>query len=146
MTTFDDSYAQAKGHPPSADMTVCVDFDGTICPWGPLMEDRPPFRGVRKALKRLRAAGYRIVILTSRLSREWHADEAARRGVDADDFGAEQFEFLASYMIRWGLPWDCITAEKVPALVYFDDRASRVGCVDYELRDSVRGFLEGVKA
>ena len=139
--TNDDSYAQEKGHPPSAANTVCIDFDGTICPWGPLMEDRPPFRGVRKALKLLRDAGYRIVILTSRYSREWWADEAKTRGGHPGIFGWEQAAFVSEYMDRYGLPCDDITAQKVPALAYFDDRARAVWSEDGDLKKAIGFFL-----
>jgi hypothetical protein len=139
--THDDAYAQANGHPPSAAKTVCIDFDGTICPWGPLTEDRPPFLGARVALRGFRDQGYRIVILTSRASLQWWEAEARVRGVDTLVFGFRQLSFVAKYLNRWGLDYDEITSEKVPALAYFDDRAVRVEPVDYALSAAVYEFF-----
>lgn len=136
-----DSETQANRIAPCATTTVCIDFDGTIVPWGPLDEDRAPFCGVSDALWDLAAQGYRIVILTSRLSQEWWEAEATARGVDAEAFGAEQTEYVTDYMKRWALPYHLITAEKVPALAYFDDRAIRVSEWDHAFITAVGRFL-----
>jgi hypothetical protein len=141
VSDHDDAYAQKNGHPPSAAKTVCIDFDGVILPWGPLMGHRRPFAGAKEALEDLRAKGYRIVILTSRLSPEWWDAEAASRGVNATDFGTAQARFLLRYLARWGLPYDRVTAQKVPALAYFDDRAIRVPSESCGLLDAVDDFV-----
>jgi hypothetical protein len=139
---YDDSYAQDNGHPPVAARTVCVDFDRTIIPWGPLMEPREPFAGAREALQRLRDAGYRIVILTSRMSETWWTSEADARGVEASEFGTAQLRYVRAVLEQYGLPFDRITAEKVPAIAYFDDRAWRVSPGERSLDNAVRAFLK----
>lgn len=121
--------------------TVCVDFDGTIFPWGPLMEEHPPFAGVRGALLALREYGYRIVVLTSRLSPEWWQAEAFQRKEDMFIFGQEQVEYVHKLLNKHGIPYDEITAEKVPALAYFDDRAVHVEGKPYALWGKVDRFL-----
>ena len=141
LQVVDDEYAQENGHPPCAAETVCIDFDGTICPWGPLMEDRPPFCGVKDALRALAMQDYRIVILTSRLSPTWWAAEAEVRGVKPLAFGAEQIQFVTDYMARWGLPYDALTCEKVPALAYLDDKAWRVAPADHAFGLAVGEFI-----
>ena len=138
---MNDSYAQENGHPPVARRVVCVDFDGVVQPWGPLDGSRPPFNGVREALHTLRKEGFRIVILTSRLSPTWWEDEVTRNGEDPVVFGAKQALVVANYMRENDLPYDRITSEKIPAEAYFDDRAVRVNPNDWWLLDAVRDFL-----
>lgn len=137
----DDSYALEHGHPTVAAATVCVDFDGTIIPWGSLDGSPAPFAGARDALLRLKAAGYRIVILTSRASTSWWDAEALARGVDPVAFGSEQLRYVIDLLERHGIPFDEVTAEKVPALAYFDDRARSVERADGSLADAIAAFL-----
>lgn len=111
---------------PSAQKVVCVDLDATIIPWGPLEEIRPPFSGVVRAMTNLREAGFRIVILTSRLSKTWHEHEAVARGIDATAFGYKQLQLTLAILDAAGIPYDDVTSEKVPAVAYFDDKAIRV--------------------
>lgn len=67
----------------------------------------------------LREKGYTIVIFTSRLSTVWHRHEGRDpvKGIFA------QVEYLQEYFNRYNLVADHVTAEKVPAQVYIDDRA-----------------------
>jgi histidinol phosphatase-like enzyme len=96
--------------------TICVDFDGTIVRWGDLMADPPTFEsGAVDAISALAAWGYRIVILTSRLSGEWLRAARLKR--------ADQMAYVHDALIDAGVPFDLITCEKVPALYYIDDRA-----------------------
>lgn len=142
----DDAYAQANGHPPVAASTVCVDFDRTIIPWGPLMEPREPFRGARDALVRLKESGFRVIVLTSRASPSWWASEAELRSVDASEFGREQIGYVKGVLDSYGVPYDRITSEKVPARAYFDDNAWRVSPADGSLLRAVTAFLRGDRA
>jgi hypothetical protein len=100
----------AAGHPPVAAGTVCVDFDGTIFPFGAV-----------SAVKQLKDRGYRIVIFSSRFSRTWHEHE----GWDHEVALAEQKRLVAKALDAHGIPYDDMTAEKIPALAYFDDKAWR---------------------
>ena len=126
---------------PSGHRVACVDFDGTLAPWGPLMEVGAPFPGAKEAIGKLKAHGYRIVILTSRLSPRWWADEAHARGVNARIFGEEQTSYVKAYLRTYLIPFDEVTAEKVPAEVYFDDRAIGVSEA-FSLWDAVADFME----
>ena len=112
-----DRLAIARGHPPEAHRVVCVDFDGVLYPFGMLMEAPAPMEGAVRAMQRLRKAGYRIVILTSRLSTLW------LRG--AGQTAEAKTQYIAGVLDRDGIPWDDITAEKVPAEAYIDDKAIR---------------------
>jgi hypothetical protein len=107
--------------------TACIDFDDTIAPWGALFKTPPPFLGVAEALRDLAATGWTIVCLTSRASPTWWHDAYPAHGFDdAEAFGQANIAHIAEYMERYGIPCDRITAEKVPAAVYIDDRAIRV--------------------
>lgn len=114
-----EAHAKEHGHPPAAQGVVCVDFDGTIAPWGDLFGFPPPLPGAKDFLDSLRAQGYKIVIFTSRLSSVWHQSEGREPhlGIMA------QVGYLTEYFQRYGLQGDSITAEKVPAMAYIDDRA-----------------------
>lgn len=119
-----DSYSRKNGHPPSAAKVVCIDFDGTIVPWGGLLDPKKkPFPGAAEAIQALRDSGWRIVILTSRMSPSWWRAEAITRGVNQWEFGRQQKAYVAGLLTKHGIPFDKITAEKVPAQAYFDDKA-----------------------
>lgn len=116
---IDEAKAKANGHPPVADGVVCVDFDGTIAPWGDLFGFPPPLPGAKEFLEMLVDKGYTVVIFTSRLSTVWHASEGrdVARGI------MEQVDYLYEYFHRYELPADSVTAEKIPAMAYIDDKA-----------------------
>jgi hypothetical protein len=141
--TYRDQWASAHHAPPSAAQTVCIDLDGTIIPWGSLARVRQPFPGVVAALTELRRRGYHIVIWTSRLSPRWWAAEAQQRGVDVAAFAEAQRRMVGRLLV--GIPHDEVTAEKLPALAYFDDRAVRVSG-DYPLDRALRDFMASQEA
>lgn len=101
----------------SARRVACIDFDSTLYPWGPLFAQPDPLPGAPEAMRRLKAAGYRIVIFTSRLSPTWL--EAAKYTA------SDQLDHITAMLWRDGIPFDLVTSEKVPAEVYVDDRAIR---------------------
>lgn len=113
-------FAIENGHPPVADGVICIDFDKTIFPWGKTLHDydSSPFEGAAEAIRAFKEAGLTIVILTSRASRTWW---------DAEGFSDEeciaQTEFVRRKLYDYDIPWDRITAEKVPAIAYIDDKA-----------------------
>lgn len=124
-------------HPPIANKVVCIDFDGTIVPWGPLMARKEPFNGVPEAIRRLKELGYTIVIFTSRLSPAWFRNE----GHDVE----EQYEYVALTLRAAGIPYDRITSEKVPAEAYFDDKAIRVSYPFFPLDVMIGDFIRQAK-
>jgi hypothetical protein len=105
-----------NGHSPDAKGVVCVDFDGTLVPWGPLMNpESQPLPGAVEAVQKMKNAGWRILIYTSRLSPSWHSASGEKY--------EEQLQYVVDTLNRLGIPFDGITAEKVPAEAYIDDRA-----------------------
>lgn len=115
-------------HPSVANGVVCVDFDATIFPWGKVLNDyeNEPFPGVVEAMQRLRREGYRIVILTSRLSKTWAKSEVGDNGWEQAIFLDQQHAFISEMLTKHDIPFDLITSEKVPALAYIDDKAMEV--------------------
>lgn len=110
---------EGQTHPPSAGKRVLIDFDGTIVPWVPdLMGEREPFPGAAVAIRELHRKGYEVIIFTSRLSPSWCA--SVNSGVH------EQREYVETILDYYDIPFHQITAEKLPAAVYFDDKAVRV--------------------
>lgn len=98
---------------------ICVDFDGTLFPWGPLDGDDPPLDGAREFMYRLREAGYYIIIFSSRLSSTWHSE----MGWKLQHAWIAQSKHIMQRLDNYDIPYDDITCEKVPARWYIDDRA-----------------------
>lgn len=119
----DEMFGIEKGYAPTAHRVLCIDFDATLYPWRPVYEQPDPLPGAVAAMNRLKAAGYRLVILTSRLSPSW----LTATGYTAND----QRDLIEGMLKRDGIPYDEITAEKVPAEAYVDDRAIRFSPGDW---------------
>lgn len=126
-------------HPPAANGVVAVDFDATIKPWrGGLLGFEEPLPGAPEAVRLLKDAGYTVFVFTSRLSPVWHQHE----GWETSQATREQVEFIREYCERFDIPADYVTADKIPAIAYFDDKAVRVS--EYmPLLDGVKEFLSG---
>lgn len=111
-------------HPPVAEGVICVDFDKTLWEWGDLdIMKSKPLPGAVEAVRALKEAGYSIVIFTSRMSRTWWKDEAPRHALTVKAFADWQDFAVKRALARAGIPYDRITAEKVPAIAYIDDKA-----------------------
>lgn len=122
MNKEDHDYGMAKGHSPVADKVVCVDYDGTIFPWGPLISyQTPPIAGAVQAVKAFAEAGFRVVIFTSRMSPTWlkatYGDEGWEQSREY------QRMYIETMLDAYEIPFDDITCEKVPAVAYVDDKA-----------------------
>lgn len=113
----DEQYGMQNGYAPIAHKVVCVDFDSTLYPWRPVYEQPDPLPGAPEAIRRLKAAGYRVVIFTSRLSPTWLASTKYT--------ASDMLDHIEAVLKRDDIPFDQITAEKVPAVWYVDDRAIR---------------------
>lgn len=123
-------------HPPSAEGVVLVDFDNTLAPWGRLFSVTEFLPGAIDAMHLLKERGFRIGIFTSRLSPSWHVAE----GRDPTWGPQQQRDYLEGLLIEHGIPFDFITAEKVPAVLMLDDKAMRV-TEERPLLEAVRDFL-----
>jgi hypothetical protein len=132
--TEQDEKVKENGHPPVADGVVCVDFDGTIAPFGDLFGFPPPLPGARDFLLGLKARGFEVIIFTSRLSTVWHAHE----GRDPAQGIFAQVAYLTEYFNRYDLPSDGVTAEKIPAIAYIDDKA-----IEFTSWESVKYHFNG---
>ena len=90
--------------------TVAIDFDGVINPMtcGYLIADRvppdPPTVGIKELIDELRNNNYQVVIMTCRCSFP----------------GGEKS--VQEYLDMYNIEVDLITDQKVPAIVYLDDR------------------------
>lgn len=90
--------------------TVVFDFDGVIHSYtsgwkGPNIIPDPPVPGIKEAIAAIRAAGYEVVVVSTRC--------ATREGLTA----------VRQYFFENGITVDAIKMEKPPAIVYIDDRA-----------------------
>lgn len=115
MNTSSEDYGMVNGHSPIAKNVVCIDFDGTLYPFAPLFSRARPNPGAVAAMKALKAAGFKIIIFTSRMSPTWTFSE--------HESLTGQYNYIQDILLRDGIPFDEITSEKVPAVAYVDDRA-----------------------
>lgn len=122
--------------------TICIDFDNTIIPWGPVWRISRPFSGVRDAIKELEKQGYYIYILTSRLSEIYCRAEYLNFGFKSPkEFWDKQYDFIIHLLDLNGIPFHAIGAEKVPAIAYFDDLAIKV-TPEYPLPAAIYDLIE----
>lgn len=105
------------GHPPIANKVALIDFDGTLYPFGHLFNFPAPLPDAAETVKMLKEKGYRIGIFTSRLSKRWLATVNQNK--------KEHRLYIKEICKRDSIPVDFITAEKVPAEFYIDDKAIR---------------------
>ena len=90
--------------------TVVFDFDGVIHSYtsrwnGPACIPDPPVPGIKEAIAEIRAAGYEVVVVSTRC--------ATKEGHGA----------IRAWLIDHGIEVDAVKMEKPPAIVYIDDRA-----------------------
>lgn len=123
--------------PPVGQKVICVDFDGTLFQWGDLYEKMPPFQGAVDAMRAFKSAGYEIVIFTSRMSPTWWEAE----GMDMNKAFVTQQGFCQKRLTDFGIPFDRITAEKVPAEYYIDDKALNFSGSTHAWKDIQREVL-----
>lgn len=99
-----------------------IDLDRTIHKYtkswddGTLYDD--PFPGAKKVIEWLKSIGYEIVIFTTRASEE----NAKEHGQDL----REQIEIIENWLKLHDIYYDRITAEKLNADFYIDDKAIHI--------------------
>lgn len=90
--------------------TVVFDFDGVIHSYtsgwqGVGVIPDPPVPGIKEAIDNIRAAGYEVIIVSTRCSTE------------------EGAKAIGEYLSKHDICVDDVRKEKPPAIVYIDDRA-----------------------
>lgn len=90
--------------------TVVFDFDGVIHSYrtgwqGTAIITDPPVPGIKEAIDEIRAAGYEVVVVSTRCN---------------SPFGRDA---IRAFLSTYGIQVDAVKAEKPPAIVYIDDRA-----------------------
>jgi hypothetical protein len=134
---FDAQTVIDAGHPPVASGKILVDWDGVIQRFGMIFDhESEPMPGVVATMQELKRAGYTLIVFTSRLSKAWHDSE----GWDHETAVREQTEYMTEFCKRHDIPVDGFTAEKIPAVAYFDDKAWRAEG-DYGLQRASSVFL-----
>jgi len=99
-----------------------IDLDGTIHKYskghadGSIYDD--PFKGAKEVIEWLKRNGYEIVIFTTRASQ----NNAAEQGGDH----REEIKKVGQYLNKHGIHFDRITAEKLAADFYIDDKAIHI--------------------
>ena len=110
-----------------AKQTVVFDFDGVIHSYtsgwkGQAVIPDEPVSGIKEAINNIRAAGYEVVVVSTRCA-------------TPEGHGA-----VRAWLIDHGIDVDDVKMEKPPAIVYIDDRAI---CFDGDastLLDKIHAF------
>lgn len=107
--------------------TVVFDFDGVIHSYtsgwlGVTNIPDPPVPGIKEAIAEIRAAGYEVVVVSTRT---------------ADVLG---FQAVRAWLMDNDIEVDRVCAEKPPAIVYIDDRAICFDGNPASLLDKIRRF------
>ena len=116
---------------------IMIDFDQTIHKYSvgwidDIIYDEP-IGGAKEVIKQLRSDGHQVIIFTSRLSETANGKEGA----------IKQKGMIESWLKKYGIEVDGITAEKLPAEVYIDDRGLHFnGQWDKELYQEIKLRLE----
>lgn len=122
------------GQPPEADKVILVDFDSTLYPFGHMFSAPEPIPGAVKFMNDLKNAGYKVGIFTSRLSETWLKSASQDK--------LKHIAYITSVCTRDKIPFDFITAEKIPSEKYIDDKAIRFENNWQEIWDT---YFEGVE-
>lgn len=105
-----------------------IDLDGTIHKYsqgyknGEIYDDA--FEGAKNVIDWLKRSGYEIVIFTTRASKE-----------NADELGGnhdEQIKKIGEWLKKHNIYFDKITAEKLAADFYIDDKAIHISNGDWD--------------
>jgi capsule biosynthesis phosphatase len=107
--------------PPSTEQPrICFDVDGVIADHREQehYKDRKPYPGVADRLRRLKEAGYFLVLQTARYMHQTGGSQ-----IDAEVLGLKELQVWCD---KYGIPYDEIYLGKASAVMYVDDRAFRL--------------------
>ena len=116
-----------KGGIEMSNKTVVFDFDGVIHSYtsgwrGETNIPDPPVEGIREAIKEIRDAGYKVVVVSTRTKE------------------IEGFEAVALWLMKNDIKVDSIKNYKPPAIAYIDDRAICFDGHPETLLDKINNF------
>lgn len=98
---------------------LMIDFDGVISKYtngwnnGILVDD--PMDGVKEAIDHFKGLGFEIIIFTTRASKSHNVNPTSEQLI----------QDLQKWLKEHEIQYDAITADKLPALAYIDDKAIR---------------------
>jgi hypothetical protein len=96
---------------------IMIDFDGTIHKYSEGWKDGTiydePMSGSKQFIEQLKNDDFEVVVFTSRLSVSSLGQEVVN----------EQKKMIEMWLKKYGIEVDGVTAEKLPAVAYVDDRA-----------------------
>lgn len=117
---------------------VMIDFDGTIHKYSEGWKDGTvydePIPGAKQFIDQLKNNDFEVVVFTSRLS-------VSSLGQDVAN---EQKEMIEDWLDEYDIVVDGVTAEKLPAVAYVDDRAVEFGgSWNSELLSRIKSRVDG---
>lgn len=96
--------------------TIGIDFDGTICQkqkYGDGIITQEPHIGAKDVIEKLKNAGYRISVFTTRLNPKFGGDIEWKK------------QQIINWLNKYEIPFDDVSNNKPEAVAYIDDRAIR---------------------
>jgi hypothetical protein len=116
---------------------IMIDFDGTIHKYSKGWKDGTvydePISGAKQFIDQLKDDGFEVVVFTSRLSVSSLGQEVVN----------EQKEMIEMWLKKYGIEVDGVTAEKLPAVAYVDDRAVEFNGWNHELISKIKSRVDG---
>lgn len=99
---------------------IMIDFDGTINKYSNgwndgKIDEEEPFEDAKESIDKLKSLGFEIVIFTSRASKTHNINPSSK----------ELIQKIKEWLDKYNIYYDFITAEKLPALIYIDDKGFR---------------------
>jgi len=117
-----------------------VDLDGTIHKYSKGFQDGsiydPPFEGAKEVIDWLKNEGYEIVIFTTRASEE--------NALETGDDVKTQINNIETWLTNHNIYYDRVTAEKLAAEFYIDDRAINIKNGNWkDVKKEIQNRMEG---
>lgn len=117
-----------------------IDLDGTIHQYSKGFQDGsiydPPFKGAKETIDWLKDQGYEIVIFTTRASEE--------NALETGDDVKKQIHSIENWLTNHDIYYDRITAEKLSAEFYIDDRAINIKNGNWnDVKKEIQNRMEG---
>lgn len=115
---------------------IMIDLDGTIHKYSKGFSDGSmydePFEGCKEIINLFKKDGFKVLIFTARLSSSTHSDEELE----------SQLKLIEQWLNKYEIEVDGITAEKLPAEIYIDDKGFKFeGIWNKKMYENIKNII-----